>query len=62
MNVPFDDLLALQTFDLFHNGIIGDLAICFHVNPVCLVWAVLDIYSIAETKSYHGDDDEIKIK
>ena len=59
LNVPFDDLLALQMFDLFPNGIIGDLSIRFQVSPAGLVWAVLDPYSVAETKVFLEDNDSI---
>ena len=59
LNVPFDDLLALQAFDLFPNGIIGDLSIRFQVSPAGLVWAVLDPYTVAETKVYLEDNDTI---
>ena len=57
LNVPFDDLLALQAFDLFPNGIIGDLAICFQISPARLVWAVLDPYTVAETKAFLEDNE-----
>ena len=59
LNVPFDDLLALQTFDLFPNGVIGDLSIRFQVSPAGLVWAVLDPYTVAETKVFLEDNDAI---
>ena len=59
LNVPFDDLLALQAFDLFPNGIIGDLSIRFQVSPAGLVWAVLDPYTVAETKIFLEDNDSI---
>ena len=62
LNVPFDDLLALQAFDLFPNGIIGDLSIRFQVSPAGLVWAVLDPYTVAETKAFLEDDDKITMK
>ena len=62
LNIPFDDLLALQAFDLFPNGIIGDLAIRFQVSPAGLVWAVLDPYTVAETKAFLEDDDKISMK
>ena len=59
LNVPFDDLLAFQAFDLFPNGIIGDLSIRFQVSPQGLVWAVLDPYTVAETKIFLEDNDTI---
>ena len=62
LNVPFDDLLALQAFDLFPNGIIGDLAIRFQVSPAGLVWAVIDPYTVAEAKAFLEDDDHITMK
>ena len=59
LNVPFDDLLALQAFDLFPNGIIGDLSIRFQVTPAGLVWAAVDPYTVAETKAYLEDNDSV---
>ena len=59
LNVPFDDLLAFQAFDLFPNGLIGDLSIRFQVSPQGLVWAVLDPYTVAETKIFLEDNDTI---
>ena len=62
LNIPFDDLLALQAFDLFPNGIIGDLSIRFQVSPAGLVWAVIDPYTVAEAKAFLEDDDHITMK
>lgn len=59
LNVPFDDLLAFQAFDLFPNGIVGDLSIRFQLSPNGLVWAVLDPYTVAETKIFLEDNDTI---
>ncbi len=59
LNVPFDDLLALQAFDLFPNGVIGDLSIRFQVTPAGLVWAAVDPYTVAETKAFLQDNDSI---
>lgn len=59
LNVPFDDLLAIQAFDLFANGVIGDLSIRFQVSLAGLVWAVLDPYTVAEAKVFLEDNDEI---
>ena len=62
LNLPFDDLLALQAFDLFPNGIIGDLSIRFQVTDSGLVWAVLDPHTVAEVKAFLEDDDKITMK
>ena len=59
LNVPFDDLLALQAFDLFQNGIIGDLSIRFQVTPAGLVWVAIDPYTVAEAKAYLEDNDSV---
>ena len=59
LNVPFDDLLALQAFDLFPNGIIGDLSIRFQVSPAGLVWAAIDPYTVAEAKAFLEDNDTV---
>ena len=61
LNVPFDDLLALQAFDLFPNGIIGDLSIRFQVSPAGLVWAVIDPFTVAEAKVFLEDNDSISM-
>lgn len=62
LNVPFDDLLAFQAFDLFPNGIIGDLSIRFQVSPAGLVWAVLDPYTVAEAKVFLEDNESITME
>ena len=59
LNVPFDDLLALQAFDLFPNGIIGDLSIRFQVTAAGLVWAAIDPYTVAEAKAFLEDNESV---
>ena len=62
LNIPFDDILALQAFDLFPNGIVGDLSIRFQVSPAGLVWAVIDPYKVAEAKVFLEDNDSISMQ
>ncbi len=42
MNLPFEDILALQAFDMFPNAIVGDLELKFYVKSKGLVWCMLD--------------------
>ncbi len=56
INIPFDDILALQAFDLFPNGLIGDLSIRFQVTGDGQVWAVLDPHVVAEVKGFLEED------
>ena len=42
VNLPFDNLLALQAFDLYPNRVCGDLKLKFYVKPKGLVWCMLD--------------------
>ena len=58
LNVSFDVLLALQAFDLFPNGIIGDLSICFQVSPAGLFWT----NTIAEAKVFLENNDLISME
>lgn len=57
LNVPFYDLLALPAFDLFPNGAIDDLSIMFQASLDGLVWAVLDLCTVAEDKVFFEDND-----
>ena len=38
VNLPFDNILALQAFDLFPNRVCGDIELKFYVKPKGLVW------------------------
>ena len=51
INIPFDDLLALQAFDLFPNGLIGDISIKFKVSGAGQVWAFIEPHEVATVKS-----------
>ena len=51
VNIPFDDLLALQAFDLFPNGLIGDLSIKFRVSGAGQVWAFIEPHEVATVKA-----------
>ena len=51
VNLPFDDILALQAFDLFPNSICGDLELKFYVKSQGLVWNMIDPNIIKDYKA-----------
>lgn len=51
-NIPFDDYLALQAFDLFPNGLIGDLSLKLKFGPEGMVVGVVDPNIVAEKKAF----------
>ena len=55
MNLPFEDMLAFQAFDLYPNRIVGDIEIRFYVKPVGLVYCQVDPRTIKEVKEYMED-------
>ena len=50
VNLPFDNILALQAFDLYPNSICGDLELKFYVKPRGLVWCMVDPTNVKEYK------------
>lgn len=50
INLPFDNILALQAFDLYPNSVCGDLELKFYVKPVGLVWCMVDPLNVKEYK------------
>ena len=50
LNLPFDDILALQAFDEFPNFAAGDLELKFYVKPAGLVWCMVDPTIIKDYK------------
>ena len=56
-NLPFEDILALQAFDLYPNSICGDLEMKFYVKPRGLVWCAIDPMRVKEYKEYVEGDD-----
>ncbi len=50
MNLPFDDILALQAFDMYPNAVVGDLELKFYVKPKGLVWCMLDPATVRDYK------------
>ena len=52
VNLPFDDILALQAFDMFPNKVCGDLELKFYVKPRGLVWCMVDPMKVKEYKEY----------
>ena len=51
-NLPFTDLLCLQSFELFPNFAVGDIVLKFYVKRYGLVWCQIDPAKIAEYQSY----------
>ena len=51
VNLPFTDLLALQSFELFPNFCLGDIVLKFYVKRYGLVWCQVDPSRIAEHES-----------
>ena len=56
VNLPFNDILALQSFELFPNCICGDIELKFYVKRFGLVWCQIDPKKIAEVKSFLNND------
>ena len=50
INLPFDNILALQAFDLYPNSVCGDLELKFYVKPRGLVWCMVDPQNVKEYK------------
>ena len=58
VNLPFDNILALQAFDLYPNRICGDIELKFYVKPKGLVWCMLDPSIVQDYKMVvEGKDD-----
>ena len=60
VNLPFDNILALQAFDLYPNVICGDLELKFYVKPRGLVWCMVDPMNVKEYKEMM-EGDSIKM-
>ena len=60
VNLPFDNILALQAFDMYPNSICGDLELKFYVKPRGLVWCMVDPMNVKEFKEMM-EGDSIKI-
>lgn len=52
INIPFDDLLALQAFDIFPNGLIGDISLKLKFSDEGLTWMVVEPNVVAEKKAF----------
>lgn len=56
MNVPFEDYLPLQAFDLFPNSICGNLKFHRKHTPKGLVWAPVNPLKVKDSKElYEGE-------
>ena len=56
VNLPFDNILALQAFDLYPNFVCGDLELKFYVKPRGLVWCMVDPLNVKEYKEMMEGD------
>lgn len=57
VNLPFDDILCLQAFDLYPNSICGDIELKFYVKPRGLVWCMVDPLRVKDYKEYCEGDN-----
>ena len=56
INLPFDNILALQAFDMYPNAVCGDLELKFYVKPRGLVWCMVDPMNVKEYKEMMEGD------
>ena len=56
VNLPFDNILALQAFDMYPNAVCGDLELKFYVKPRGLVWCMVDPMNVKEFKEMMEGD------
>ena len=62
VNLPFDNILALQAFDLYPNRICGDIELKFYVKPKGLVWCMIDPMNVKDYKEVcEGDSIGIDV-
>ena len=52
VNLPFEDILALQAFDEYPNRKAGELELKFYVKPRGLVWCAIDPMKVKERKEF----------
>ena len=52
VNLPFEDILALQAFDLYPNAVCGDLELKFYLRHIGLVWCMIDPTVVKNYKEY----------
>ena len=50
-NIPFDDLLVLQAFELFPNFAIPNVEVRLYIDPAGLVWRPVSPYAVYEHKT-----------
>ena len=50
-NIPFDNFLALQAFDLFPNFAIPNVELRLYFDPSGLVWCPVDPYAVYDVKT-----------
>ena len=56
-NIPFDDLLVLQAFDLFPNFAIPNVELRVYVSDNGFVWAPLDPHYVYDVKTLIQEED-----
>ena len=62
VNLPFDNILALQAFDLYPNRICGDIELKFYVKPKGLVWCMIDPMNVKDYKEVcEGDTIDLDL-
>ena len=50
-NIPFDNFLALQAFELFPNFAIPNIELRLYFDPAGLVWCPVDPYAVYDVKT-----------
>lgn len=55
--IPFDDICALQAFDEYPNGVVGDIELKFYVRDTGLVWCMVDPRTVLDVKTLLQDED-----
>ena len=57
VNLPFEDILALQAFDLYPNVVCGNLELKFYIKPKGLVYCMVDPMKVKEYKEFVEGDE-----
>ncbi|MBQ8206635.1 MAG: hypothetical protein IJZ77_04155, partial [Bacilli bacterium] len=57
VNVPFDDLLLLQAFDLFPNFAIPNVELRVILDPAGLVWCPVNPQAVYDTKTFLEEEE-----
>ncbi|KAI5533007.1 protein of unknown function (DUF3447) [Trichomonas vaginalis G3] len=57
INIPFDDILALQAFDMFPNFCVGDIELKFYIKKKGFVYALLNPEKVRDYKAIREGED-----